>query len=206
MAAASTPDALHRQLSARPLLLAVQELNSRGSHLLFRDKRQRLHLLEVASQQRSSLQDFCQFVQLLPGSDILVAQSRASLCVWYNIDRPDRRTCVPIKGDVEGIQRVAGRTQVLVGGGCVTTAYTLDEGLVAFGAALEAQVTTHTYAHTRAHTHTHTRTLAGRHTPASLPATRQRTPHPCTRHTPPCHRTPGPARCHGRPGAPGAHS
>lgn len=51
-----------------------------------------------------------------------------------------RSTVVPIRGDVEGIQRSPGRTEVLVNEGLTTTSYTLDEALVTFGAALEEQV------------------------------------------------------------------
>lgn len=51
-----------------------------------------------------------------------------------------RATVVPIKGDVEGIQRAHGRTEVLVNEGLTTTSYALDEALVTFGAALEQQV------------------------------------------------------------------
>lgn len=70
--------------------LSLQELNSRGSHLLFRDKTHQLHLFNLATQQRSSLLGFCQYVQWVPGSDVVVAQSRGKLCVWYNINSPDR--------------------------------------------------------------------------------------------------------------------
>jgi len=30
-------------------------------------------------------------------SDVVVAQSRSDLCVWYNIESPERVTIVPIK-------------------------------------------------------------------------------------------------------------
>lgn len=70
----------------------MQELNSRGSHLLFRDKAHQLHLFNLATQQRSSLLSFCQYVQWVPGSDIVVAQSRSNLCVWYSINNTDRYT------------------------------------------------------------------------------------------------------------------
>ena len=40
---------------------------------------------------------FCSYVQWVPGSDVVVGQNRSSLCVWYNIDSPDRVTMIPIK-------------------------------------------------------------------------------------------------------------
>lgn len=68
----------------------LQELNLRGSHLLYRDKRHQLHLYDLQTQQRSSLLDYCQYVQWVPGSDVVVAQSRNNLCVWYSVKDPDR--------------------------------------------------------------------------------------------------------------------
>jgi hypothetical protein len=44
---------------------------------------------------------------------------------------------IPIKGDVSGIERAPGRTEVLVDEGLTQSVYALDEGLIDFGAALE---------------------------------------------------------------------
>lgn len=68
----------------------LQELNLSGTHLLFRDKRHQLHLYDLQTQQRSSLLDYCQYVQWVPGSDVIVAQSRGSLCIWYSVKDPER--------------------------------------------------------------------------------------------------------------------
>ena len=75
-------------------------------------RRRALHLFDIASQTRSTLLSFSSYVQWVPDSDVVVAQSRSNLCVWYHIDAPDRVTVVPIKGDVEEIERVPGRTEV----------------------------------------------------------------------------------------------
>eukprot|EP00882_Tetradesmus_deserticola_P028080 GHRQ01031258.1.p1 GENE.GHRQ01031258.1~~GHRQ01031258.1.p1 ORF type:complete len:211 (+),score=96.92 GHRQ01031258.1:939-1571(+) len=115
----------------------LQELNLRGSHLLFRDKRHQLHVFDLAAQTRSSLLNFCQYVQWVPGSDVVVAQSRSNLCVWYSVKNPDRVTMISIKGDVEGIERSPGRTEVMVDEGLTTTSYALDEALIDFGSALD---------------------------------------------------------------------
>jgi intraflagellar transport protein 172 len=72
-----------------PVLL-LQELNSRGSHLMFRDKSHQLHLFNLATQQQTNLLSFCQYVQWVPDSDVVVAQSRSSLYVWYSISNADR--------------------------------------------------------------------------------------------------------------------
>ena len=83
----------------------TQELNARATHLLFRDKRRHLHLYNIAKQERTTLLPYCSYVQWVPGSDVVVAQSRSSLCVWYSINAPDQQTVLAIKGDVENIER-----------------------------------------------------------------------------------------------------
>ena len=83
----------------------MQELNARCTHLLFRDKKRQLHLYHIAKQERATLLPYCSYVQWVPGSDVVVAQSRNTLCVWYSINAPDQQTTINIKGDVEDIQR-----------------------------------------------------------------------------------------------------
>lgn len=41
--------------------------------------------------------NFCSYVQWVPGSDVLVAQNRNNLCVWYNIEAPERVTTSSIR-------------------------------------------------------------------------------------------------------------
>lgn len=55
---------------------------------------------------------------------------------------PCRVTMIAIKGDVEGIQRSPGRTEVLVDEGLASSSYTLDEALIDFGSALDDLVST----------------------------------------------------------------
>lgn len=56
-----------------------------------------LHLLDVETQVRSTILNYCTYVQWVPLSDVVVAQNRGNLCVWYNIDSPERVTMFPIK-------------------------------------------------------------------------------------------------------------
>jgi len=55
-------------------------------------------------------------VQWVPLSDVVVAQNRHNLCVWYNIEDPDKVVIYNIanKGDVVGIERNSGKTSVIV--------------------------------------------------------------------------------------------
>ena len=115
------------------------ELNGRANLLLFRDKRRFLHLYNIETQTRSQLLNFCTYVQWVPGSDVVVAQNRGNLCVWYNINAPDQVTLHAIKGDVEEIERVEGRTEVVVDEGMSQAVYPLDESLIDFGTAIDDQ-------------------------------------------------------------------
>jgi len=113
------------------------EMNGRATKLLFRDKRRALHLYDIATQQRSTLLSFSSYVQWVPNSDVVVAQNRGNLCVWYHIEAPEKVTVVPIKGDVEDIERTPGRTEVIVDEGMNTVSYQLNEALIAFGTAVD---------------------------------------------------------------------
>ncbi|KAM7325225.1 hypothetical protein ACRRTK_015478 [Alexandromys fortis] len=73
------------------------ELNETGHKLLFRDQKLRLHLYDIESCSKTMILNFCSYVQWVPGSDVLVAQNRNSLCVWYNIEAPERVTMSSIR-------------------------------------------------------------------------------------------------------------
>lgn len=56
-----------------------------------------LQLYDIESSTKSTILNYCSYVQWVPGSDVVVAQNRNSLCVWYNIDAPERVTMFPLK-------------------------------------------------------------------------------------------------------------
>mmetsp|Transcript_3021 Transcript_3021/g.11522 ORF Transcript_3021/g.11522 Transcript_3021/m.11522 type:complete len:1330 (-) Transcript_3021:1351-5340(-) len=114
------------------------ELNGCARLLLFRDKRRQLHLVDLRSHVRVIMLDFCTYVQWVPDSDVVVAQNRHKLCVWYNIQTPDQVTVHQIRGNIENIERVDGRTEVIVSETLSTASYLLDEALIQFGTALDA--------------------------------------------------------------------
>uniref|UniRef100_A0A2K6RB56 Intraflagellar transport protein 172 homolog n=1 Tax=Rhinopithecus roxellana TaxID=61622 RepID=A0A2K6RB56_RHIRO len=113
------------------------ELNETGHRLLFRDRKLCLHLYDIESCSKTMILNFCSYVQWVPGSDVLVAQNRNSLCVWYNIEAPETVTMFTIRGDIIGLERGGGKTEVMVMEGVTTVAYTLDEGLIEFGTAID---------------------------------------------------------------------
>lgn len=113
------------------------ELNPGGNKLLFRDRWKQLYLYNIIEQTKTTLLNYCSYVNWVPFSDVVVAQNRANLCVWYSIDEPDKMTKYDIKGDVESIERSDGKTEVIVDDGSNTYSYALEETLIAFSAALE---------------------------------------------------------------------
>ena len=113
------------------------ELNETGRKLLFRDKRSRLNLVDIETMAKTSVLNYCTFVQWVTGSDVVVAQSRDNMAVWYNIDAPERVTLLAIKGDVVDIAREDGKTEVVVQEGQHQLTYQLDEGLIEFGTAID---------------------------------------------------------------------
>ncbi|PAA52772.1 hypothetical protein BOX15_Mlig006435g1 [Macrostomum lignano] len=113
------------------------ELNETSRKLLFRDKKLRLFLYDVDSSERIALLNYCSYVQWVPGSDVVVAQSRDTLCIWYNVDSPDRITSLPLKGDIIGVERLDGKTNVIVRDGAASVNYMLDEDLIEFGTSMD---------------------------------------------------------------------
>jgi intraflagellar transport protein 172 len=116
------------------------ELNTHANKLLFRDKRRQLYLYNIRTSQKNTLLSYCNYAQWVPDSEVIVAQNRNNLCVWYSIENPDKVTLYTIKGDVEEIERTPGKTEVIVNeGNGNTVAYQLDEPLIEFGFAVESR-------------------------------------------------------------------
>ena len=72
-------------MNTPPLGVALNEciqLNELGNRLLFRDKRSRVTMVDLDSQKRHCLLYFCTYVQWVPASDVIVAQSSSNLHVW----------------------------------------------------------------------------------------------------------------------------
>ncbi|XP_026675781.1 intraflagellar transport protein 172 homolog [Diaphorina citri] len=112
------------------------ELNETAHKLLYRDKKMRLTLLDIRTSEKHNILNYCTFVQWLPGSDVVVAQSRHNACVWYNIDTPDRITQFPVRGDIIDVIRENGQSEILTQDGNHQLGYELDESLIEFGTAV----------------------------------------------------------------------
>ena len=99
------------------------ELNEPASKLLFRDKRLRLYVYDLETEEKVSLLSYCSYAQWVPGSDVVVGQNRNQLSVWYNINDVDRVNHIAVKGDVSGIERKDHRTEIMVQEGTAVTPY-----------------------------------------------------------------------------------
>ena len=91
----------------------------------------------MKTQTRHALLTYCSYAQWVPNSDVVVAQNRGNLCVWYSLESPDRVTNFPIRGEVEDIERSKGKTEVIVDEGMNTVSYALDESLIEFNSLLD---------------------------------------------------------------------
>ncbi|TKR80352.1 hypothetical protein L596_014437 [Steinernema carpocapsae] len=94
-------------------------------------------LLVLKNEKRTNILNFCTYVQWVPNSDVVVAQSEQNLCVWYNRDDPEQVTSVPIAGDIEMVLRDSHITEVIVTEGNAKNAYQLDAKLIEFGTVIE---------------------------------------------------------------------
>ena len=73
----------------------------------------------------------------MPDSDVVVAQNRNNLCIWYNIEAFEKVTMQPIKGDIQEVKKEESKTTVLINEGVNIAYYDLDSGLIEFGTAME---------------------------------------------------------------------
>jgi intraflagellar transport protein 172 len=60
-------------------------------------------LYNLATLTKTTLLPYCSYAKWVPESEVVVAQNRGNLNVWYSIDNPDKVTIYAIKGDVEDI-------------------------------------------------------------------------------------------------------
>ena len=54
-------------------------------------------MYDISTGTKSTVLNYCSYVQWVPDSDVVVAQNRNNLCIWYNIDSPERVTMFEIK-------------------------------------------------------------------------------------------------------------
>lgn len=62
-------------------------------------------LVDIYKNKKQTLLSNISFVQWVPQSDVVVAQSNNNLAVWYNIDLPEHMNLLPIRGEVLEVVR-----------------------------------------------------------------------------------------------------
>lgn len=75
----------------------------------------------------------------MPSSDVVVAQGKSFLSVWYNIEETQNVTQYQIKGNVDTIERANGKTEVIVDSGANSLTYELNESLINFCTEIETR-------------------------------------------------------------------
>lgn len=87
------------------ILLAwlLQELSASGSYLLFRGRHASLHLHSLATAETRLLLKSCSYCQWVPDLDVVVAQTGATLHVWYSAGCPGSAATTAVQGAAESI-------------------------------------------------------------------------------------------------------
>jgi len=112
------------------------EMNETGKRLLFTDKSSRLQCLDIMTHETSVILNFCQCVRWVPGSDVVVAQSRDKLYVWYDLLKPIIHEIIgDQRSEMINIQRDGGKTRVVFSGGAQDII--LDEMLIEFDTSMQ---------------------------------------------------------------------
>ncbi len=91
----------------------------------------------METRERNCILNFCSYVQWVPDSDVVVAQNRNNLCIWYNIEAFEKVTTETIKGDIQEVKKEASKTMVIINEGVNMVNYELDSGLIEFGTAMD---------------------------------------------------------------------
>lgn len=72
-----------------------------------------LYLVDVMSGEKQLLLPKALFVQWVIQSDVVVAQTDNNLEIWYNIDMPEHKTLMPVRGEVTEIVRENVRQSII---------------------------------------------------------------------------------------------
>ena len=106
------------------------EFGKSGNKLIFRDSSKKLNLLLIKNNSNESNQNLnmknnesyksiailnlCSFVQWVPNTEILVAQSLQDLFVWYNLDNYQNPQVKQINGTIDSIAKKKGKIEIYI--------------------------------------------------------------------------------------------
>lgn len=66
------------------------ELSDKGHHIIFRDKKRNLYIFDNIIKRKAHLLNTCGYAQWVPSSDVVVAQSKTMMHVWYNVKETEQ--------------------------------------------------------------------------------------------------------------------
>ena len=113
------------------------ELNVSGTMLLLRDSKRSLYVFNISTHELNGLLNMCSYAQWVPEANVVVAQSKKTLYVWYSPTSPDEVRTFDVEGDVVDIQRKGTKTAVTIQANGKNSHFPLDGAFIAFSAAME---------------------------------------------------------------------
>jgi intraflagellar transport protein 172 len=105
------------------------EFGKSGNKLIYRDTSKKLNLLLLKNNINENVNDngnnnepyknitilnLCSFVQWVPNTEILVAQSHQDLFIWYNLDNYQNPQVKPINGIIDSIAKNKGKIEIYI--------------------------------------------------------------------------------------------
>ena len=105
------------------------EFGKSGNKLIFRDSSKKLNLLLLKNNindnsnnninnnelyKNVTILNICSFVQWVPNTEILVAQSHQDLFIWYNLDNYQNPQVKPINGIIDSIAKNKGKIEIYI--------------------------------------------------------------------------------------------
>jgi intraflagellar transport protein 172 len=112
------------------------DFNPNATKVLFKDGKKNLYLYCLNSREKINLLSFCGLCCWIEDSDVVIAQSKGSLNIWYSSDTPDKKSIIPIRGTFVEV-KTKPKLSATVLDGNIETSIELDDLLMKFGYAIE---------------------------------------------------------------------
>jgi len=112
------------------------DFNPNATKILFKDVKKGLYLYCLNSREKINLLSFCGLCCWIEDSDVVIAQSKGSLNIWYSSDTPDKKSIIPIRGTFVEVKTKPKLAAVILDGN-LETLVELDDLLMKFGYAIE---------------------------------------------------------------------
>lgn len=107
-----------------------------GQRILFKDQRRSLFNFSLSTKEKSALLTNTSLCLWVEESDVIIAQSKNSIHVWYSAESSDKKTVIPTKGIFTGI-KIHPKLSAIIQEKGQENYIQLDELLLRFGYAIE---------------------------------------------------------------------